>query len=118
MTDQLFQDHLSKFPVLEKLVLERITIMSQKLKGLSLNRCKNLVEANIDAPNLPSFEYTGDKVPFSSMTISGLHEAMLYFESKSKNASQLSLEMQKFLQKFDKLYGFKLAVCSNKTDDL
>lgn len=120
MTDELFQDHLSKFPVLEKLVLhecnvlERITIMSQKLKGLSLIRCKNLVEANIDAPNLSSFEYTGDKVPFSSMTISGLHEAKLYFESKSKNASQLSLEMQKFLQKFDKLYGFKLAVCSNK----
>lgn len=89
--------------------------MSQKLQKLSLIRCKNLEKANIDAPNLYSFEYNGDKAHFSSMTISSLHEMKLCFAAKVGNqTSAIHGEIQKFLKELEKLDGFKLAVCFNK----
>ena len=72
------------FPVLEKLVLsncnalKNITISCYQLKTLILRECKQLEEAVIDTPNLLSFEYKGDKMPFSSMNPSSLKEAKLY----------------------------------------
>lgn len=119
MTDELFHDQISKFPLLEKLflkecnTLETITILSKNLKGLSIIRCNRLEEAIIDAPNLFSLEYTGDKLPFSSMNIDSLHEVKFHFESLKKVRSVI-LELQKFIRKFDKNQAWKLVVNSNK----
>uniref|UniRef100_A0A5B7BPX2 F-box domain-containing protein n=1 Tax=Davidia involucrata TaxID=16924 RepID=A0A5B7BPX2_DAVIN len=121
MTDELFQEQISKFSVLEDLVLkecstlERITVLSEKLERLALIGCRKLEEANIDAPNLLSFEYTGDKMPFSSMSASSLHEAKLYFQSPKKNQDTIWFDMlQKFLGKFDQSKVLKLVVQLDK----
>lgn len=122
MTDELFQDQISKFPSLEKLllkecnILKRITVLSRRLKGLTLIRCKNIEEASIDAPNLVTFEYTGNRMPFSSMYIPSLNEAKLNFESIRRGEQyQFVLdEVHKFLRKFDQSKGLKLVVCTDK----
>ncbi|KAA8540314.1 hypothetical protein F0562_024123 [Nyssa sinensis] len=121
MTDELFQEQIIKFSDLEDLVLkecntlQRITILSQKLKRLALLRCEKLEEANIDAPNLLSFEYTGDKIPFSSMIVSSLHEVKLYFQSTRKNQDIILFNMlQKFLGKFDQSKVLKLVLQEDK----
>ncbi|XP_059639892.1 putative F-box/LRR-repeat protein At3g28410 isoform X2 [Cornus florida] len=140
MTDELLQVRISMFPVLENLVLKecntvkRITILSQKLERLALIRCNKLEEASIDAPNLYSFEYTGDKMPFYSMNTPGLHEAKLHFESiqnksttcpehieaiwsnmkgsigKFDQAFVWSNALEEFLGKFDQSKGLKMVV--------
>ncbi|KAL6996388.1 hypothetical protein U1Q18_006516 [Sarracenia purpurea var. burkii] len=128
MTDELFKDQISKFPVLEKLVLKecralkRITILSQKLKRLALIRCKNLLGAIVDAPNLHSFEYTGDKIFCFSMETPKLQEAKLYFESMRKDGFEYSGEdfilwlskFQEFLGKFRQSKNLKVVVRNNK----
>lgn len=116
MSDKTFQEHISHFPLLENLfllecqTLQRITILSDKLKKLSLVRCHKLKEANIDAPNLLSFEYTGAELPFSSMNVSRLQEVKL----------QLKSQKQKFVQKFIEGFdgkGFKLFLASKQVSN-
>ncbi|KAK3028909.1 hypothetical protein RJ639_039918 [Escallonia herrerae] len=120
LTDESFHNLIAKFPFLEQLVLtecnklERITILSRKLKRLALVRCKKLKEANIDAPNLFSFEYTGDKVPFSSMNISCIREAKLHIESVRWVKSKILRDVHSFLGKFNLVEGLKLVVLSDK----
>ncbi|KAK2983845.1 hypothetical protein RJ640_008521 [Escallonia rubra] len=120
LTDESFHNLIAKFPFLEQLVLtecnklERITILSGKLKRLALVRCKKLEEANIDAPNLFSFEYTGDKVPFSSMNISCIREAKLHIESGRWVKSLILRDVQSFLGKCSHVEGLKSVVLSDK----
>ncbi|KAL1169375.1 hypothetical protein V6Z11_A05G142400, partial [Gossypium hirsutum] len=84
LKDESFQNHLSCFLALEKLVLSKcnflknITISSYKVKILILRECKQLEEADIISPNLLSFEYKGEKMPFTSLNPSSLKEAKLY----------------------------------------
>ncbi|XVF74454.1 hypothetical protein PTKIN_Ptkin13bG0111600 [Pterospermum kingtungense] len=131
LKDEWFQKHLSCFPVLEKLVLSKcnalknITISSFKLKILILRECKQLEEADIDTPNLLSFEYMGDKMPFSSLNPSSLKEAKLYFKpSRTKEGeprfhngddhTPWFARLQVFLEKFDYSRGLKLVARSAK----
>ncbi|XWS18911.1 hypothetical protein CRYUN_Cryun32bG0085400 [Craigia yunnanensis] len=130
LKDELFQKHLSCFPVLEKLVLSKcnalknITISSFQLKTLILRECKQLEEADIDTPNLLSFEYKGDKMPFSSLNPSSLKEAKLYFiTSRPEGKPRFHYEedhtpwfsrLREFLNKFDYSRGLKLVVRSAK----
>lgn len=120
MTDELFHEQISKFPDLEKLVLkecnilESITILSKKLHGLSIIRCKKLEEAIIDTPNLFSLEYTGDKFPFSSLNITSLLDVKFHFESLRKRKPLLLLELRIFIGKFNKDEAWKLVVSSKK----
>lgn len=120
ISDEEFQKQLSMYPNLEKLELvectklERVTILSDKIKRLSLLRCFKLEEINIDAPYLTSLEYTGDKVPFSSMNISSLHGVKLYFLSLKKKRSY-RCRLESFLGQFNQYNGFKLLVCSFET---
>ncbi|KAG8388371.1 hypothetical protein BUALT_Bualt02G0119000 [Buddleja alternifolia] len=120
MTDTLFQDCLSKCPLLEKLVLhecinlERLTILSGKLKILALIQCVKLHEVNLDAPNLSSFQYSGQTLPFSSLNILRLCDGKFTF-GPSMRTSQFIVEYQKYFGNFDRSKGFKLIVYSNKT---
>ncbi|XP_006343017.1 putative F-box/LRR-repeat protein At5g02700 [Solanum tuberosum] len=113
MADKSFHELVSHFPLLEKLfllecrTLHRITILSDKLKTLSLVRCHKLKEANIDAPNLLSFEYTGAELPFSSMNASRLQEVKLHLKSQKQKS------VQKFIEGFDGK-GFKLFLASKQ----
>lgn len=118
MTDEMFQNCISKFPLLEKLFLkecnslDKITIISGKLKSLALMQCMMLQEANINTPSLFSFEYSGHKMSFPSMNISGLREAKFHFNPSSK-ASYIS-ELQKFFGNFDQFKDFKLIMHSKQ----
>lgn len=113
MADKSFQEHISHFPLLEKLfllechTLHGITILSDKLKKLSLVRCHKLKEANIDAPNLLSFEYTGAVLHFSSMNAPRLQEVKLQLKSQKQKL------VQKFIAGFDGK-GFKLFLASKQ----
>lgn len=131
LKDEWFQKHLSCFPVLEKLVLSKcnalknITISSFKLKTLILRDCKQLEEADIDTPNLLSFEYKGDKMPFSSLNPSSLNEAKLYFKPSRTEEGKPRFHngddhtpwfarLQEFLEKFNYSRGLKLVARSAK----
>ncbi|KAL4583743.1 hypothetical protein LXL04_008326 [Taraxacum kok-saghyz] len=119
LTDEVFQDLMTKFCNLEKITLrecdnlERVTILSIKLKELVMIRCKNIEEANIDAPNLSVLEYSGEKIPFSSINIGGLHEVKLHLH-KRKKGFILFKELLIFLSKFKKNGGWKMVISSNK----
>ncbi|KAK4361849.1 hypothetical protein RND71_017090 [Anisodus tanguticus] len=117
MADKAFQECISYFPLLEKLYLlechafHRIKILSNKLKKLSVLRCHKLKEANIDASNLLSFEYTGVELPFSSINASWLQEVKLHLKSQKQKFH--SIEVQKFIQGFD-AKGFNLFLASKQ----
>ncbi|PWA83825.1 F-box domain, Leucine-rich repeat domain, L domain-like protein [Artemisia annua] len=119
LTDELFHDTTTKFPNLEKITLRecnrlgRITILSSKLKELSVVKCKNFEDVVIDAPNLSTLEYVGEKMPFSLMNIASLHEANLHLQIR-KNKSTVTKELLIFLQKFAINGGWKLILNSNK----
>ncbi|KAK8584843.1 hypothetical protein V6N13_138789 [Hibiscus sabdariffa] len=130
LKDESFQNHLSCFPVLEKLVLskcyalENITISSYQLKTLILRECKQLKEADIDTPNLLSLEYKGERMmPFTSLNPSSLKEAKLCFKPSKQGEPRFHNEdkhapwfasLQKFLMKFDYSRGLKLVVRCDK----
>ncbi|XP_060205838.1 uncharacterized protein LOC132633437 isoform X2 [Lycium barbarum] len=117
MADKSFQEYISYFPLLEELyllechALHGITILSDKLKKLSVIRCHKLKEANIDAPNLLSFEYTGAELRFSSINASRLQEVKLHLKSQKQKFH--SNEVQKFIEGFD-AKGFNLFLASKQ----
>ncbi|KAJ0528192.1 putative leucine-rich repeat domain superfamily, F-box-like domain superfamily [Helianthus annuus] len=120
LSDKFFQDLIVKFPYLEKIVLrecnrlKRITILSKTLTELSVIECNKLKDPLIDAPNLSAFEYTGERMPFFLMDVSGLHEAKLQFRIK-KTGLALCRELEQFfLKKFVNDGAWKLVVSSNK----
>ena len=70
ITDQLFHLNVSRFPLLESLVvsdcdmLGRIKISAQRLRDLRISGCQKLLDVEIDAPSLSFFRYfnNGDKM--------------------------------------------------------
>eukprot|EP00257_Ricinus_communis_P015009 XP_015572832.1 putative F-box/LRR-repeat protein At3g18150 [Ricinus communis] len=124
MSDDWFQNLLSNFSLIEQLILSKcnalrhITISGRWLKKLALMECRELTEADIDTPNLLSFEYRGQKMPFSSLNPFSLKEAKLYFESsrlQPDNGGQLLFyELRNFLHRFDCSKSLKLVIRSNK----
>nr|XP_043614490.1 F-box/LRR-repeat protein At3g03360-like [Erigeron canadensis] len=119
LDEELFQELFVKYPNLEKLVLrecnrlKRLTILNSKLKELSVIRCRNLVEANIDAPNLSVLEYSGGRMPLSLTHIAGLHEAKLHICYR-KNGAVILHELLDLLRRFENNGDWKLVVTSNK----
>lgn len=128
MTDNQFRDLFFGFPLLEKLdltkclELKNIRIASHQLKRLVLRGCKNLQGAEIDTPNLLSFEYQGDEMPFSFLNPICLKEAKLSIGPASAGQFKFYIEreplwfkkLRDFLGKFDHNRGFKLVVRTNK----
>ncbi|CAA0822395.1 Unknown protein [Striga hermonthica] len=119
MMDTVLQGFLSKATLLEKLVLlkcaklRRLTILSDRLKSLALIQCYKLEEVNIDAPNLSSLQYSGNRVPFSSINTLGLREAKFSF-GPTMRTNQLLVEYQTHFRDFDRSKGFKLIVYSKQ----
>ncbi|KAL4625843.1 hypothetical protein ACB092_05G054100 [Castanea dentata] len=129
MTDEMFQDQFARFPFLEILDLSKcnnlknLTISSTQLKKLVLRGCKNLMEADIDAPNLFSFEYKGDKMPFSFSNPSSLKAAKFSFEPVQIDSHESHLgdadplwffRLRELLEKLKHSSGLKLIVRSKK----
>ncbi|KAB2612941.1 hypothetical protein D8674_035257 [Pyrus ussuriensis x Pyrus communis] len=121
MTDNQFRDRFFMFPLLEKLDLHKclnlknIRIASHRLKRLVLRGCKKLADVEIDTPNLLSFEYEGDEMPFSFLNPISLKEAKFSFAPVKNVISEPEwfLKMRKFLGKLDHR-DFKLVVYTNK----
>nr|XP_008380867.2 uncharacterized protein LOC103443753 isoform X2 [Malus domestica] len=121
MTDNQFRDRFFMFPLLEKLDLHKclnlknIRIASHRLKRLVLRGCKKLVDVEIDTPNLLSFEYEGDEMPFSFLNPISLKEAKFSFAPVKNVISEPEwfLKMREFLGKLDHR-NFKLVVYTNK----
>ncbi|TQD78427.1 hypothetical protein C1H46_036016 [Malus baccata] len=121
MTDNQFRDRFFMFPLLEKLDLHKclnlknIRIASHRLKRLVLRGCKKLVDVEIDTPNLLSFEYEGDEMPFSFLNPISLKEAKFSFAPVKNVISEPEwfLKMREFLGKLDHR-DFKLVVYTNK----
>ncbi|XP_008244752.1 PREDICTED: putative FBD-associated F-box protein At5g22720 [Prunus mume] len=127
MTNNQFHGRFFSFPLLEKLELSNclkltnIRIGSHRLNRLVLRGCKNLEEAEIDTPNLLSFEYQGDKFPFSFLNPKCLKEVKLSFAPMEDRKLKLNLKseplwfpkLREFLGKFDHK-GLKLVVRSSK----
>ncbi|GMY34490.1 F-box/LRR-repeat protein At5g02910-like [Fagus crenata] len=63
ITDQYLHSNISRFPHLETLhvvcckMLESVKISAPRLEGLLIDECPNLLEVEIDTPNLSSFRY-------------------------------------------------------------
>jgi hypothetical protein len=129
MTDKMFQDLCASFPLLEKLDLSKcnklknITISSIRLERLALRGCRNLIEADIDTPNLSSFEYKGNRMPIFLPNPSCLKEAKLSFDPVYRASNELRLvnadvlwfaRLREFLAKFNNCNGLKLVVRSKK----
>ncbi|XP_050233624.1 uncharacterized protein LOC126682106 [Mercurialis annua] len=124
MKDDRFQTLLSNFTVIEQLSLSKcnslkhITISSHRLKSLALRECSWLAETDIDTPNLLSFEYKGQHMPFSSLNPTLLVEAKLHFETPvfrlGDDSKLWFYKLLSFLGKFDRSKGLKLIVCSGK----
>ncbi|XP_050103352.1 uncharacterized protein LOC126583096 isoform X1 [Malus sylvestris] len=121
MTDNQFRDRFFMFPLLEKLDLHKclnlknIRIASHRLKRLVLRGRKKLVDVEIDTPNLLSFEYEGDEMPFSFLNPISLKEAKFSFAPVKNVISEPEwfLKMREFLGKLDHR-NFKLVVYTNK----
>ncbi|GMY34504.1 putative F-box/FBD/LRR-repeat protein At1g66290 [Fagus crenata] len=129
MTDGMFQDQFASLPLLEKLDLSKcnnlknITISSIRLKKLVLRECKNLMEADIDAPNLFSFVFKGDKMPFSFSNPLSLNEAQFSFGPVHMDSREFRLgdedalwfaRLRELLEKLKHSNDLKLVVRSNK----
>ncbi|KAM7268274.1 hypothetical protein ACFE04_010440 [Oxalis oulophora] len=66
---------LAKLPLLEKLTLifchslKNITISSRNLKELTIYQLKNLERVTLDTPNLREFDYWGDLIELSTLSV-------------------------------------------------
>ncbi|KAH9622613.1 hypothetical protein KSS87_002662 [Heliosperma pusillum] len=127
MNDEVFHEIISELPLLVKLVLSRcyglrtIQISGHKLKKLVVRRCRKLVEAQVDAPNLVSLEYYGQRMPLSFRTYSHLKEVFLRFEPTSKNKIAWKPEEANRLQNFfdnDHLKGLKVMTWNKEKVDI
>ncbi|XP_031405877.1 uncharacterized protein LOC116214627 [Punica granatum] len=85
-TDELFCRFLSKFPLLESLILQgcmllkRIRISNPLLKKISIENCDNLVDIRMDTPKLSSFYYEMGKTLPSIWTENSPYSCATGFE--------------------------------------
>ncbi|XP_048129973.1 uncharacterized protein LOC115737336 [Rhodamnia argentea] len=83
LTDEMFQALLNNCPLLETLELskcnslESVAILSKVLRRLVLRQCRILNDAEINAPNLCSLKFEGNKMPSLSLLPSDLKEVKI-----------------------------------------
>lgn len=79
VTELLLQDLVPKFHVLESLrvgdcpVLKKVKISSWRLKSLEIHSCENIMDIEINTPNLLSCKYCGSVVPVSLINAPSCH---------------------------------------------
>ncbi|KAH6801504.1 hypothetical protein C2S52_001968 [Perilla frutescens var. hirtella] len=112
MSESAFEECMFMCPLLEKLVLqqckriEKLRICKLALKSLTLTQCVKLIEVDVDAPKLHSFQYDGHVMPFPSINAPRLSEVKLSFTNPIRKRSYYKDE--NFLWNFDGSKGFKL----------
>lgn len=83
--DEEFDRFISKFPLLEDLLLrfcrlpEMVKIASNQLKNLHFNSCENLKAIDTDTPNLLSFTFSYDFNPIPTIAMNALSMETLFF---------------------------------------
>lgn len=119
ITDTIFQDLVSKFPVLETLVLNEcnkltsLTILSRKLERLVLVRCTNLIDTVVDAPNLRYLEFNGSNIEtLSCINAPNLHDAKICFMPKR----EVMFNLKKVFGNITEIKGLKLILSCNNED--
>lgn len=126
---RMFRDLVSKFPLLEKLHLDncsflrRVNISSKHLKILTINKCNEImVGSKIDTPNLHSFEYSGNRIPFFSLSSPCPWNVQLHLETAillggeddvAVNSSWY-LKLKEFLDQANKIDSLTLSFPSVK----
>lgn len=124
VTRDFCEKKIASFPLLEKLDLclsdtvKKLSISNPYLQRFALKGCKNLLHAEVNAPNLVSFEFKGVQMPLIDFKPFCLTGAKLCFEAKSEHkgvrfGDVLWYFMRDFILKFDS-EGFKLVIHSNK----
>lgn len=123
ITDKWFEYHIPKFTRLELFCLDgcetlrRIKISHQKLQRFELLQCCNVVEAEIDAPNLLSFTYCGwtplsplASTPLATLRCPNLLHAMVSWQPIVTTPSS-AIASRNFLALFNQSKALTL-VCS------
>ncbi|TXG68997.1 hypothetical protein EZV62_003932 [Acer yangbiense] len=83
LNDQEFHRIFSKLPLLENLnvlccpCLESVTISSDRLEKLSIEKCFNLKAIDVHTPNLLYFSFVNNPIPVSSMNAPRLRKVEL-----------------------------------------
>ncbi|KAG2668110.1 hypothetical protein I3760_15G144400 [Carya illinoinensis] len=114
VTDRWLHKLLSELLLVEELcllrcfMLERIKISGHCMKSLSFYSCQNLVEVDIDTPNLDNLSYNGQIISFSLKALKVLkvcltfvgsfpetasHDKMIEFLRKSSDPKSLTLDI-------------------------
>ena len=121
-----FIGKLECFPHLETLDLSRVkglknvVISNPKLKRLSLDECKEMIDVSINAPNLQSLIFRGPNMPHIELHPCSLRHAKLCFEPITHSGSikfqkqRYIPKVMKFLSTLDCEGGFKFFVQSQK----
>ncbi|GMQ08088.1 hypothetical protein CsSME_00051980 [Camellia sinensis var. sinensis] len=118
IADQQFNDLITEFPLLERLVvfdcnlLERVKIQNQCLKDLRFIHCNKLEEIEIDAPNLHSFHYCGNLIPsIASKSASGQWKADFRLYQNNRLNSQWFHRIRDFLTRTKYFKALTLVFC-------
>lgn len=122
-TVETFQSLLDQCPQLETLELSKcnslksVTILSTVLRRLVLRRCRMLHDAEINAPNLCSLKFEGNKMPSLSLLPSDLKEVKITLRKSTWNPlldsdkDHWSDNWRLFLGKINHSRGMKLVLC-------
>ncbi|MED6107222.1 hypothetical protein PIB30_012059 [Stylosanthes scabra] len=122
VTRDFCKNKISEFRLLENLDLslpdkmKHVTISNPRLRRLVLKGSNKLSSILIDTPNLLSFEYKGESMPFIHIDPFCLRDATLSLQSKRQDivyGDKFWFLVREFIEKFDSK-GFKLVLQSSK----
>ncbi|KAL4365372.1 hypothetical protein HN51_025853 [Arachis hypogaea] len=122
VTREFCKNEISKFPLLENLDLslpdkmKYVTISNPQLRRIVLKGSNKLSFVLIDTPNLLSFEYKGETMPYVRIDPFCLRDAKLSLESRDQDivhGDRFWFLARAFIRKFDSK-GFKLVLQSSK----
>ncbi|XWS16341.1 hypothetical protein CRYUN_Cryun34aG0077100 [Craigia yunnanensis] len=104
ISDSVFQNLISKLPLLEELrvefcnILRKVTISSQRLKHLEFTECEELEAISIDTPNLLYFYLMlmGERIPIASINAPACR-GEIFFNPLREVDTLWYLKLKKFL---------------------
>lgn len=114
--DEEFDRFISKFPLLEDLLLrfcrlpEKVKISSNQLKNLHFNSCENLKAIDTDTPNLLSFTFSYDFNPIPTIAMNALCPWKLCFLCEGNLDMHWYLRLKKFLGVAKQIENLKLSL--------